>query len=78
MEDHNVRMTIQDDGTGFDPSQAAAGDKGHFGMQFMRERAEAVGGSLEVISKPNQGTRVVAWTPIGNNHSIQESKATNV
>ena len=34
-----VRIRIQDDGKGFDPAQPPIGD-GHFGLKFMRERAE--------------------------------------
>lgn len=35
----------------------------HFGLQIMRERAEAVDGRLEVRSAPGQGTRVVVCVP---------------
>ncbi len=63
---HNrsVQMTIQDDGAGFDPALAAS--EGHFGLKFMRERAEALGGRLEVESAPGKGTKVVVEIP-GNN-----------
>lgn len=37
---------------------------GHFGLEIMRERAQAVGGSLEVHSAPGQGARVVARLPL--------------
>ncbi len=60
-EDHLIRMTIQDDGAGFDSTQAA-GD-GHFGLKFMRERAETLGGRLEVESAAGEGTRVVVEIP---------------
>ena len=77
LEDSRVRMTIQDDGAGFDPALAQAGSEGHFGLHFMRERAEALGGYLEVISKPDQGTQVVAWAPVGELSSIREKEAAN-
>ena len=63
-----VRMSIQDDGCGFDPSgfglgrTAVAGDD-HFGLGLMRERAEELGGSLRVESAPGQGTSVVVEVP---------------
>jgi len=37
---------------------------GHFGLEIMRERAEAAGGNLEVHSAPGQGTRVMARLPL--------------
>jgi two-component system nitrate/nitrite sensor histidine kinase NarX len=50
-------MVIQDDGAGFDPNQSA-GD-GHYGLRFMRERAEQIGGQLLVESEPGAGTRIL-------------------
>ncbi len=35
----------------------------HFGLQFMADRAEALGGSLQVTSTPGGGTRVVLEIP---------------
>ena len=45
---------VSDDGRGFDPAQASTG----MGTKGMRERARALGGDLEVRSKPGEGTRV--------------------
>ena len=45
---------VSDDGRGFDPVQASAG----MGTKGMRERARALGGSLEIRSKPGEGTKV--------------------
>jgi signal transduction histidine kinase len=63
MADHTVQMTIQDDGIGFDPAGDSASGKSHFGLQFMRERAETLGGCLRVESSPGAGTRVVLEVP---------------
>ena len=49
-------LTVADDGQGFDAAAALAEDR--FGLRGMRERAEIVGGALEVISAPGQGTTV--------------------
>jgi PAS domain S-box-containing protein len=52
-----VRVTVSDDGAGFDaahPPQRAA----HYGIATMRERAEAVGATLSIESAPGRGTRV--------------------
>ena len=36
-----------------------------FGLQFMRERAELVGGSFEIRSRPANGTVVLLDIPVG-------------
>ncbi len=41
-----VTLTLEDDGTGFDPSQARTG----FGLQSMRDRAQATGGTFTIVS----------------------------
>jgi PAS domain S-box-containing protein len=63
-EDGSIRMTIQDDGAGFDPTQVAG--EGHFGLKFMRERANQLGGSVVIHSTPGEGTRVVVEIPVNS------------
>ncbi len=58
-----TRITVEDDGRGFDPAQVAGEGRQYFGLQIMRERAESVGGSLELDSQPGKGTRVVIRVP---------------
>ena len=54
-----VRLTVADDGAGFDPNAVAAD---HLGLRIMRERAEAIGARLSVYSEPGEGTQVsVVW-----------------
>jgi PAS domain S-box-containing protein len=60
-----ARLAIQDDGCGFDPAQAAATGGNHFGLQFMRERAEQLGGCLVIKSAPGAGTRIEVEVPVG-------------
>jgi signal transduction histidine kinase len=55
-EDDSLTLTISDDGHGFDPSDVDA--ERHLGIRGMRERAEMVGGTLEIESEPEQGTTV--------------------
>ena len=57
-----ARLEIADDGTGFDPKRPAPG---HFGLLTMRERAEALGGELEVVSGPGRGSRLILRVPEG-------------
>ena len=59
-----VQLSVRDNGTGFDVS---AGEKnGHFGLLGMRERAERIGGTLNILSSPGSGTEVVVEVPISN------------
>ena len=51
---------MRDDGRGFDASRATTLAGGHFGWLGMRERAERIGASLVLDSRPGAGTRVVA------------------
>jgi PAS domain S-box-containing protein len=54
-----VRLSIADDGAGFDPGAVTAD---HLGLRIMRERAEAIGARLSVYSEPGEGTQVsVVW-----------------
>lgn len=57
---NTVRLTVSDDGRGFDAS--AASGRG-YGLVTMRERAEALGGSLTITSAPAQGTVVSVEVP---------------
>ncbi len=56
-----VKLSIEDDGNGFDPSELSGGRHGLVGM---RERMEILGGSLDVQSKPGVGTTIVAAIPL--------------
>ena len=40
-----LKISIVDDGSGFDTTTAAGPDAGHFGVQGMRERARKIGGT---------------------------------
>ena len=54
------RLTIADNGCGFDPSACRLPADGHgWGLMIMRERAAAIGATFAVDSAPGRGTRVV-------------------
>ncbi len=57
-----VRLTVQDDGHGFDPQAIAQHPRRGIGLSNMRERMGDVGGTL-VLSSGEQGTTVVAEIP---------------
>ena len=58
-DDSRVRITVRDDGRGFDPTVQSDG----FGLIGMRERVELIRGTLEVTSSPGQGTTINATLP---------------
>lgn len=60
--DDELGVKIQDDGCGFDPASVAS--KKTFGMLGMRERAISLGGKVNFISSPGQGTAVTLFIPI--------------
>ena len=59
-------LTIQDNGVGIGSFDEKNQSDGH-GLMIMRERAEAVGGTLRVESIAGSGTKVEASLPIHNN-----------
>jgi signal transduction histidine kinase len=63
-EGRRFRISVRDDGRGFD-EQAVRRDEpvGHFGLRGMRERAEKIGGGLDVWSKPGFGTEIAFSIP---------------
>jgi PAS domain S-box-containing protein len=61
----DVRLTIRDDGRGFDLEKARSPRRGHrgVGLTSMRERITNLGGTLEVKSIPKQGTTIAVRVP---------------
>lgn len=57
-----LRVVVRDDGCGFDPRVAGAGD----GLRNMAERAREAGGRLVVDSHPGDGCRVLLQVPMGS------------
>jgi signal transduction histidine kinase len=59
-DDGTLRVTVTDDGAGFDPE---AGYAGHLGLSTMAERAAAIGAGLTIESAPGAGTTVALSLP---------------
>jgi signal transduction histidine kinase len=57
-------MRVADDGQGFEQSAAFSEADGHFGILGMRERAERLGGALQLHSQPGEGTEVEVTVPL--------------
>ena len=61
--DTNLTLSVKDDGVGIDQAVVTHGKHGHFGIQGMRERANALGGTLTVSRSRGMGTEVTLMLP---------------
>jgi signal transduction histidine kinase len=56
-----ARVTVADDGSGFDIERGSP--EGHFGLTMMRERAQVAGGTFRMESESGKGTTITAEFP---------------
>lgn len=59
-----IRMTVLDNGAGFDLARSAVDGKKGWGLRNMMERARMAGGSCRIESAPGQGVRVLVEAPL--------------
>lgn len=60
-----VRLTVRDEGPGFDPREVARrAGRESWGLTSMRERAELIGAELTVTARPDHGTEVAVTLPL--------------
>ncbi len=73
LDDERAILEVQDNGKGFDlPRRWVSLARGnHMGLIGSRERAEAVGGRLEIESAPGKGTFIRAIVPRNGNNELQ-------
>jgi signal transduction histidine kinase len=75
--DKDIRLEVTDNGVGFvvpkSPTEFAP--SGHFGLLGMRERADRIGGRLEVESEIGKGTRLCVR--LGTSPGISKKKKRN-
>ena len=67
-EGDRVRLSVTDDGGGFDPN---AVPRGHLGLIGMRQRVDLVGGELRVEGQPGRGTLIEATVPADETPSAE-------
>jgi signal transduction histidine kinase len=72
----SIRMWVIDFGVGLDVRTASA--HGGIGLASMRERLHAVGGEIDIISKPDHGTRIEARAPLHHKATELESAHSQV
>jgi ligand-binding sensor domain-containing protein/signal transduction histidine kinase len=63
VADREIALTVEDNGRGLSPVERPSVSTGGSGIPGMRRRAESLGGSMELTSKPGQGCRVEIRIP---------------
>ena len=58
IDGNRVRLSVQDNGTGFDPATRPDVTTGHFGLDGIAKRIKAYNGELEILSAPGTGAKV--------------------
>ena len=61
-----IRFAVEDDGVGFDPGAVEAGS----GTTNMQDRLAAIGGGIEVRSRPGMGTTISGWVPVASDVAL--------
>jgi len=69
------RLRVRDDGKGIDEHTMQQRQPGHFGLTGMRERAETIGGRLDVWSKIDGGTEVELTVPGAIAYNVRATKS---
>jgi PAS domain S-box-containing protein len=59
-----LRLVVEDDGCGFDPSGAGPDAGRHWGLRGMAERAMLVAGQIQIESQPGEGTTIYLAIPL--------------
>jgi two-component system sensor histidine kinase DegS len=62
MDENVIKVTVSDNGKGFEPDTAFKGDK--IGLRIIRERVEMLGGHMEIDSGIGRGARIFFQVPI--------------
>ena len=73
-EDDGIVFSVRDNGSGFDPDLAPGVLQGHFGLEGIRERVRALGGTLTIESAAGRGTKVSVRLRSGK-ETQEESRA---
>ena len=72
-----IKITVRDEGAGFDNTAAEMLSESNFGLFSVHERMKALGGTLEIISKPGKGTTATLFVPISIGTITDDSPLVN-
>ena len=68
-------MKVEDNGKGFDPNQISTREgQRHLGLISMSERAELIGGKLDMFSTLGEGTIIKVKIPVSQINPIEENE----
>ncbi len=73
-----IRISVEDDGKGFDPSGLRGPDKDSaaFGLFSIQQRVAHFGGEVDISSEPGKGTRIVMFAPLeSDGHTLEQKNA---
>lgn len=68
-----IRFSVTDNGCGFNPESCDGPHTGHFGIEGVRNRLQRLNGSLDIKSRPGEGTRAVVAMPLPSAHAKKEN-----
>lgn len=68
-----LRVSVEDNGCGFDHRDVQDASPGHLGLVSMQERAQSVGGELQIHSQPGSGTRIIVHVPVDEHPGGEEN-----
>lgn len=71
--DHDVTLSVVDDGVGFSPSSIVTANDSGLGLFGMEERIELINGLLRIWSRPGEGTEVFAFVPLPEPHAKDQA-----
>ncbi len=69
-------LIVEDDGIGFDHESMLATAPGQMGLIGMRERAQSIGGQIEIQSTPGRGSQIRLDVPLSNSSTPQARSVT--
>src|SRR6185295_6309656 len=73
-DDRQFRLQVRDDGKGIDGTVGADQRRGHFGLPGMRERADLIGGRLDVWSEVGVGTEIDLTIPAATAYAAARTR----
>lgn len=59
-----INVIINDDGTGFDVNEILSKKSNHYGLRIVYERVNLIGGTIDIISNKDQGTKITISVPV--------------
>lgn len=74
-EEHCWRVTVEDEGQGFDPERVPRSGQAFLGLHIMRERADGIGATFHMESKPGHGTSISLRIPLASEYDHEPTFA---